>query len=114
MEEYCTITGKDIGKEELTIPKAIEAFGAVSNSKFCHFEKLIVTENGNEIIVFITEAEIPQYPANDIKNKEKIAVEFYKSDNFIPKVYALRKSFPSLPHINLEVNEFPRSLCLYD
>lgn len=114
MMDYFEIEGKDISSEELTIPKAVEALGIVTKSNFCTLEKVLLMDNGNETIVFTSENEVPQFPKNDIRKKERIGIEFSKSDSNLPKIWALRKSFPLIPHINLEINEYPRSLCLYD
>lgn len=114
MTEYFEIEGKTIDNEELTIPKAIEALGIVTKSNFCTLDKILLLDNENEVIVYTSENEVPQFPKNDIRKREKIGIEFSKTDNQLPKVWALRKTFPLIPHINLEPNEFPRSLCLYD
>ncbi|MEZ4750946.1 MAG: Mov34/MPN/PAD-1 family protein [Bdellovibrionota bacterium] len=38
----------------------------------------------------------------------------FEIDERAPQVLALRKDFPAVPHINVEIEEFPRSLCLYE
>ena len=60
------------------------------------------------------DVEVPQYPAYDIRHRERIAVAFSVNDQTQPEVLALRRDFPLVPHINLGVTELPRSLCLYD
>lgn len=114
MTDYFEIEGETINNEELTIPKAVEALGIVTKSNFCNLERILLLDNGNEVIVFTSENEVPQFPKNDIRKKERIGIEFSKSDSQLPKIWALRKSFPLIPHINLELKEYPRSLCLYD
>lgn len=67
-----------------------------------------------ETIVFDAEIELPQHRAFEIAPIERIAVTFRKEDINYPGVYALRENFPLVPHLNLELFEFPRSLCLFD
>ncbi|MFA6924730.1 MAG: ThiF family adenylyltransferase [Bacteroidales bacterium] len=114
MEEYFEISGKTVDSSFLTDSRAIDVLESVITHDFCQFEKCIIKENGNELIIFTVDSEIGQYPIYDIRKKEKIAVEFNIKENTVPKVFALRKTFPQVPHLNLEYEEFPRSLCLYD
>ena len=67
-----------------------------------------------ETVVFDVDVEVPQIPVHSIKSSERIAVTFLESDDKHPIVNALRKDFPLVPHLNLEIEEYPRSLCLTD
>jgi hypothetical protein len=67
-----------------------------------------------EIVVIDAVVERPQAPAHDIRHRERLAVIFTATDHTYPTVLALRKDFPSVPHLNFTGYEFPRSLCLYD
>lgn len=67
-----------------------------------------------EIVVIEVEVERPQLPAADIRRVERVAVVFEESDDFTPRVLALRTDFPEVLHLNQEAEEIPRSLCLYD
>lgn len=67
-----------------------------------------------ETVVFDVEVERPQRRQHDIRRIERIAVIFTAKDDWYPEVLALRADFPSVPHINSRLQEFPRSLCLYD
>jgi len=71
-------------------------------------------EPPGDVIVFEIEPERPQQLENDIREAETIAVVFSDDDVGYPEVLALRNDFPLVPHVNLRVEEFPRSLCLYD
>jgi hypothetical protein len=68
----------------------------------------------SESIVLDVVVERPQRPINDIRHQERVAVVFEGADRFIPELLALRRDFPWVPHVNLRLEEFPRSLCLYD
>lgn len=85
----------------------VECYGYRSSS---NGEDEIVAET----IVFDTEVELPQHPQYPIAKIERIAVTFERKDTRFPRVYALRKEFPLVPHLNLESFEFPRSLCLFE
>lgn len=58
--------------------------------------------------------EVPQYPANDIRHSEPIGILFTQDENRYPKVYALRKDFPQILHMDITPRGFPKSLCIYE
>ncbi len=111
-QEFCKIDGEVVSIDDVNISKAKDFANSVISSTFAHFIECRRTNANNEIIVFNAEVEIGQKTVYDIKPLERIAVEFDVSDNFMPEVLALRKNFPSVPHINLRSREFPRSLCV--
>ncbi|MGD9724440.1 MAG: Mov34/MPN/PAD-1 family protein [Pirellulales bacterium] len=67
-----------------------------------------------DVVVLDVEVELGQILVHPIEQHERIAVIFDPADQEMPEVLALRKTFPDVPHINLRLFEFPRSLCLYD
>jgi hypothetical protein len=71
-------------------------------------------EDGTEVIIFDAEVELGQRVFNDIRPIERVALLFNGFDIDFPEVLVLRRDFPRVPHLNLRLNEFPRSLCLYD
>jgi hypothetical protein len=71
-------------------------------------------DSASETVVVDLEVERPQERVHDIRRVERIAIRFAAEDNWYPEVLALRPDFPRVPHINIRVDEFPRSLCLYD
>src|SRR6185437_16800870 len=94
------------------INKAYSAYLGILQSPYCELiaiEKITsnvpefnpLFEEGDELIVFDTEVEIPQHVKNDIKPIERIGIIFHKRDKYIPWVYAIRKDFPELPHTNM-------------
>ena len=70
--------------------------------------------SGSETIVFRVQVEVSQLRKHDIWPLEELAATFDPKDETIPEVVSLRESFPYVPHLNLRMQEFPRSLCLYD
>jgi hypothetical protein len=67
-----------------------------------------------EIVVVDLDVQRPQLAVNDIRRVERVALVVEQDDDTYPEVLALRIDFPLVPHINLRLEEFPRSLCLYD
>jgi len=57
--------------------------------------------------------EMTSTTAADIRLRERLAVVFDLEDKVMPRVLALREDFPAVFHLNLEAQEFPRSLCLF-
>lgn len=110
--EYCEIEGEVVTQDRLRIERAKLFVNAVEFSDFTHLIECKQTSSGDEVIVFNAEAEIGQIIKHDIKYLERIAVRFDASDAAMPEVLALRCDFPSVPHINLTPEEFPRSLCV--
>jgi hypothetical protein len=64
--------------------------------------------------VFEVEVEIdlPQRPLHPIKSKERVRI-WLADDDSIPRVYALRKNFPQLPHMMVNGAPHSKMLCLY-
>lgn len=107
--------------ENLNLPRAISCSRAIRNSPFCkevELRKIIQSKDSfvinDEIIVFDTEVEVPQYSRNDIRTSERIAIIFSQTDKKIPYVFALRKDFPKVTHENLFFKDYPKSLCIYE
>jgi hypothetical protein len=108
------LPGESIEPADLAIPKAQQFLVAVAESDFAQIIQLIRISDDKEAIVVQATIESPQYPVFDIRTREIFAVVFDKQDQTIPKVYMLREDFPETPHLLMEWEEKPRSLCLYD
>lgn len=67
-----------------------------------------------ETVVFVVTPERPQKMAYPIQHEEPLAATFLADDSRAPEVISLRSDFPSAPHQNLQLEELPKSLCLYD
>ncbi len=80
----------------LVAAKSFEQFGS-------HYDALIVELN----------PELPQIKKYDIRYREPLALCFDHTDQRLPRVQALRKDFPLVPHVNLVPTGAPRELCLY-
>ena len=114
-QAYLPTQGDPVSPDNLTSPKAQELVRLLK-SKINPFAWLVECQArpDEEIVVLEVDVEVPQYPAYDIRHRERIAVAFSVNDQRQPEVLALRRDFPLVPHINLGVTELPRSLCLYD
>ena len=62
------------------------------------------------LIVDVT-PDIIQHPVYDIHFTERMAIVF-NTDDEAPSVFALRKSFPTVPHLNRSPIGSPKSLCI--
>ena len=111
-DKFCKIDGEVVSTDDLEILKAKEFANAVKAATYAHFIECKRTDSNSEIIVFNAEVQIGQKTVHDIRSLERIAVEFDGSDAAMPEVLALRCDFPSVPHLNLRLKEFPRSLCV--
>jgi len=71
-------------------------------------------DGGQEAVVIEVDVERPQRVIHDIRCVEQLAVVFPKDEKVLPEVFALRRDFPSVPHLNLRQTDYPKSLCLFD
>lgn len=111
-EEYLNVDGDVVSAEALRISKAKDFANAVKTAPYAHLLECKRTRDCHEVVVFDAEVEVGQKPVHDIRGRERIAVVFEESDTRMPEVLALRRDFPLVPHLNLQQEEFPRSLCL--
>lgn len=111
---YLEVDGEIISIEDLQIPKAQDVASAVKEISFVHLAECRRTERGTEIVAFDAEVELGQRKVHDIRRFERIAVEFDPTDSLPPLVLALRPDFPKVPHLNIRMVEFPRSLCVFE
>lgn len=111
---YFCKNGETISFGDMVILKA-KKFVELIKYEIIPFTKLIEIKRNEEteIIIFDIEIEVSQVRKNDIKNKERIAITFDKSDSDLPIVEALRMDFPEVPHLNPTLDEEPKSICLF-
>ena len=113
--------GVPVDAQSLKVARACELVGAVASGAL-DFVRLIecrrrdATSAGDEAEITVVDLDIqrPQLTVNDIRRTERVAVILEIDDDTYPEVLALRSDFPLVPHLNLRIDEFPRSLCLYD
>lgn len=120
--EYCNFPLEISDTENFELARAKTCLKAVQNSPYCTMvslnkiikDKDFFFKKNDEILIFDSEVEIPQYPKNDIKQTERIAIIFSREDKRTPWVFALRKNFPESKHQNSFFLGYPKSLCIYD
>lgn len=66
-----------------------------------------------EIVDLEVDVDLPQRPLHRINKTERLRVRFPANDG-MPQVFALRKTFPLVPHTMVNGVAYPRQLCLYE
>lgn len=112
-ENLIQLNGEEIPYTDLTCEKAVLFSDAVYNSAFCRIIAIKKFES-SEIVIFETDVECPQYPKNDIRKIEPLAVYFDMNDASAPSVYSLRRDFPNLPHTISNDHDDLTWLCIYE
>jgi hypothetical protein len=118
-DDFLPIEGILIPHSSLSLPRAKALAGLAASGSLPYVTLVECYSAGqagavSETVVVDVVIERPQRPVNDIRHQERVAVVFEAADRSIPEVLALRRDFPWVPHVNLRLEEFPRSLCLYD
>lgn len=113
---FLPIAGETIPFDLLTIRRASDLYAFLSSDGvlYAEFVAAVCVDAYHEAIIFDVEAEVGQAPVADILRRERLAVVFTRADDQAPEVLSLRADFPQVPHLNLRLVEFPRSLCLYE
>ena len=111
---YCELLGDTVEPSDLAVPKARDLALRLAGGRI-EFARLVeCTRDGSiETVVFDVDVEVPQIKCHAIEPIERIAATFQGTDERTPSVHALRLTFPRVPHLNLDVRELPRNLCLF-
>lgn len=118
MVEFCETIGKPISPESFVLPKARALTEYIK--RYPAYLRLVEATSGEisgvkfEAVYLDIENEVPQRRTVDIREIERIGVQFFETDNWYPEVSALRKDFPNIPHLNLRNHAIPKSICLYE
>lgn len=118
-EVFFPVPGESAGIDALLIPYAQDLAKHLARAinPYARFVEARITGQHTdriETIVFDVDVELSQIRAFDIHPTERISVSFRPNSVTWPEVLALREDFPLVPHLNLRLVEFPRSLCLYE
>jgi integrative and conjugative element protein (TIGR02256 family) len=109
--------GEIISPDLLGIKKAkrlIQYIDSLDNSYLKVVEIRQKNDRQFETVIVDLGVERPQKIINDIKRTERLALVFHSDDVHQPEVLALREDFPVVSHLNLQLNEYPKSFCLYE
>ncbi|HEV2248604.1 MAG TPA: Mov34/MPN/PAD-1 family protein [Terriglobia bacterium] len=113
-----TLSGQRVRVSELRIAKAKQFAQYLQDAGSRAFVKLREVrrqaEPPAETVAFMVTSERPQKLAHPIQRQEPLAATFPQDDGQAPVVISLRSDFPNVPHLNLGIDELPKSLCLYD
>ena len=120
MEDEIQLEGLVLSPSDLSVPRASWLAQAIVSGRldFVHLLECRKSADeqirlGAEIVVISIEVERPQQLAHPIQRFEKLAVGFFADDDEYPLVWSLRRSFPTVPHLNFVREELPRGLCIY-
>ena len=115
--EYYEVAGENILCDHLVIPRARDFARLVRDGASPHVRLLNCrrTPDAQEAIIIEVQATIPQEPAIPLNRIERLKVQFNAEDNWYPDVRALRRDFPRVYvlHLNLVSAIEPASLCLF-
>jgi hypothetical protein len=113
---FLPIEGEPISIDRVTLRRArdLHAFLSSDGVLYSEFVAAVRADAECEAIIFDVEVEVGQSPVADILPRERMAAVFKRADDHFPEVFALREDFPQVPHLNLRLAEFPRSLCLHE
>ncbi len=116
MEGLLPAFGVLVDPSALTVPRAKSLAGHLlaGRSQYARLVAAAKATTGVETVVVDLDAEVPQAPVHAIAPVERVAIQLYEADRFVPDVLALRPDFPQVPHLHLRVEEYPKSLCLYE
>ncbi len=117
-DHYIPLPGAVVTSSDLRIVKARDLAGIVQPDTLPYVHLIecrrLELSGGDEIVVLLVEVELPQHLQASIERFERVAIRFSPDDDTYPEILALRPVFPLLPHLNQRLEEFPRSLCVYD
>ena len=106
-----------ITADNLTTVRARLAYSACLNHPYFSLIDVTFTEIGTfkfETLIVDVTPDIIQVPVFDILYTERLAIVFNTDENTPIWVYALRKTFPTVPHLNRVPSDTPKSLCIDD
>lgn len=108
--------GETIPANTLQLKRAVATCEHVlgGKTKYARVVGVHCDASGIETLVLELDVQVPQLTVHSILAKETVAIRFHPSDAGVPEVLAIRSDFPSVPHLNLSLADYPKSLCLYD
>lgn len=114
-KRFIPLAGEVTGPSELKIPKARSLAEALARD-LIEYARLVECRrfDGLEAVILDADIEVPQLRIHPIEEVERVAVIIDEIDASHPQVLALRADFPLVPHLYLQEEELPRSLCLYE
>lgn len=113
-EEFVENNGPSVAIADLQVQRAreIATYLASGDSVGAELVEARCGPSGDALVVDIY-TEVGQLPKVDLRNVERVLIQFDSSDKVWPWVWALRDDFPErLPHTNLMAENSPVCLCV--
>ena len=111
------VTAQEIGVDDLKSIKAKLTHSACLSHDYFTIVRITYAEIDNyklETLIVDVTPDIIQRPINDIRFTERLAIVFIRDNENAPDIFALRKSFPTVPHLNRTPIGSPKCLCIDD
>lgn len=112
--EYIELPGQPIPTNDLRFSDSNELVQAIVQGPYTRLVQCQRTDCGEEVVIFDAEIELGQRRVHDIRRFERIAILCGKNKKDIPEILALRSDFPQVPHLNIRIKNYPRSLCIFE
>ncbi len=115
MASKCRTVGDVCSATALSAEKARVLADALTAGQIQYAKLVDCRQVGTRSAVTLdVEVEVPQVPIHPIARRERVVAIFDPKDAVVPTILALRQGFPVVPHLNLQPEGEPPSLCLYD
>ena len=98
-------------------PRARAVFDYLQRSLDYPFARVVGVsgDETSDVLELDVEPQVPQHPAVDIRNEERIRVRFHLDDERAPQIYARRNDFPlDQVHTNYSASADGLSLCVWE
>jgi hypothetical protein len=110
---YFPMPGEVVAIDDLHHGDAKEIALAVAQGIYSHLVECRRVDTALEIVVFDVDVELSQLRVHDIHHQERLAAVCSVDHSGIPSIYALRDDFPLVPHLNIQQEGYPHSLCVF-
>jgi proteasome lid subunit RPN8/RPN11 len=117
MSRFVELNASKVDPATLTSPRARALFGALESMEVPYITVVSAVrhkDDGSEGFIIDAEVELGQEPPVPLLRRERLALLFSQTDDSYPAVFALRETFPQVPHLNCLEHDVPKSLCLYE
>lgn len=106
---------KPVGTQDLKLQHAIELLHAIERNRDVKLVQVLVAADGpsEAMVVDVYCDGVPNRNGHGLLSPERFAILIGTDHSRLPTVFALRKDFPSVMHLNAAPPNTPRSLCLY-
>src|ERR1043166_3580900 len=113
--ENVDVGGHPLAPEDVSIARARDLVRRLLGDQI-PYAALVGCRSGGglETVIMDVDVQVPQRPVHDIRQCERLAVRFERTDTRMPDVTPIRADFPTVPHLNLTGPGDPKSICLFE